>query len=355
MKKIKIFLIGIIFPISLLQAQTDFRKGYVISHSNDTLYGEIDYLGNRLMSEICRFRSNTNIIVEYTPYDIVAYRFSDSKYFISRQVSGKKVFLEILIKGQANIYYLRDDLGDHYYIDKEDLPLVRIPYKEGIIERDGKQYAYATKTHLGVLNYFLMDAPVTVQKQINEMKKPQHNNLIKLIKDYHYAVCMDKESCIVFEKKIMPVKIFVDVKAGMVFFRTNQSSFTSGVLLSFLVPHINEKLYFRTGLLRSKIDGEFGVPGDFIYSKGSAIYKTPFMLEYIYQKSIIRPKVAGGLSVYYKPYFHSYTYMGGVNIQINSSMSLSFEYAFDFIHAEIYTFSYQHFSHSFLGGFHFKF
>ena len=33
----KIFFIVFILPINLLYAQTDFRPGYVITHSNDTL------------------------------------------------------------------------------------------------------------------------------------------------------------------------------------------------------------------------------------------------------------------------------------------------------------------------------
>ncbi|HLO90715.1 MAG TPA: hypothetical protein VK172_06060 [Lentimicrobium sp.] len=51
---------------------------------------------------------------------------------------GKKVFLEILIKGKISIYYLRDLEGDHYFIEKEGQPLINLPYKEGIITRNGK-------------------------------------------------------------------------------------------------------------------------------------------------------------------------------------------------------------------------
>ena len=86
MKLKRFFIIVFLLPASWLYAQTDFRPGYVITNSNDTLYGEIDYRGDRLMSEVCKFRSNGRDIVEYTPYDIAAYRFTDSKYFVESYV-----------------------------------------------------------------------------------------------------------------------------------------------------------------------------------------------------------------------------------------------------------------------------
>jgi len=48
---------------------------------------------------------------EYTPEDLQAYRFFDSKYYISRKVkigeSEKLLFLEYLIKGKVDIFLLQ--------------------------------------------------------------------------------------------------------------------------------------------------------------------------------------------------------------------------------------------------------
>ena len=357
----RIFFFVLLLPISWLYAQTDFRPGYVITNSNDTLYGEIDYRGDMLMGQVCKFRSSERDIVSYTPYDIAAYRFIDNKYFVSREVLGKRVFLEFLIKGQVNIYYLRNEISDLYFIDKEDLPLVEIPYEESIREVRGKRLFYKTKDHLWILNQYMQDAP-EVQKQIGKIQQPKHNNLVNLAEKYHYAVCTDGESCIIFEKKLPLIKVVMDVVGGMEYRHTGESSFTGGVLLNLWMPRANEKVYFRTGLLYSKY--EKTTEDVYVNFEQSLVpsYKIPLMFEYIYPKSVIRPKAAYGWSLYYTEGYsclsgYSVTCMGGVNVQLGSSASLSLEYNIDFLPKTppLAFVPKRFFSHSFMGGFHFKF
>ncbi len=92
-----------LFLTVILNAQTDFRAGYIIGNIGDTLYGEIDYRGDFWMSQICRFKADDNSIRAYSPQDIKAFRFIDSKYFISQEINNNKVFLEFLISGKVNI------------------------------------------------------------------------------------------------------------------------------------------------------------------------------------------------------------------------------------------------------------
>lgn len=105
-------------------------RGYVITNPGDTLFGEIDYRGDLLMGKLCRFKDNNGEEQEFLPAGIQGYRFIDSKYYISLEVNGRNVFLEYLINGKVSIYYLRDDAGDHYYIDKEGEVMKEIPYNE---------------------------------------------------------------------------------------------------------------------------------------------------------------------------------------------------------------------------------
>ena len=105
----------LLFSAKLLFAQTDFRAGYVIKVSSDTLFGEIDYRGDFLMSRLCKFRGNENSVVDFTPEKITAFRFIDGKYYASKELNEKTVFLEYLIKGEINLYYLRDIRGRHYF------------------------------------------------------------------------------------------------------------------------------------------------------------------------------------------------------------------------------------------------
>ncbi len=233
MKRTTIILLGLLFSAHLLNAQTDFRPGYIIKTLGDTAFGQIDYRGDLLMSSVCSFEGSDNILNEYSPNDITAFRFTDSKYFVSREIDQKKVFLEYLIRGRVNIYYLRNESGDHYYLDKEGVELTEIPYEEGITEVDGKQMYFETKTHIGILFYIMQDAPV-IQKRIETIKKPEHHNLIKLAEEYHNTVCPD-EKCIIYTKSIPFIKIIPEVTFGLI----NYSN----------VEDLDDKYYIETGII----------------------------------------------------------------------------------------------------------
>jgi len=361
MKKILLLFAGFVFFAGCLHAQTDFRPGYVITNAGDTLRGEIDYRGDRLMGEICKFRSADGKIVKYTPYDIAAYRFVDSKYYVAREIPDKMAFLEFLIKGQVNIYYLREDDGDErYFIDKEGEPLSEIPYEEGIREVDNKLYFYQTTEHQKVLSRYMQDAP-QIQKQISELDRPDHDNLIALAKDYSNAVCKGGQ-CVVYAKNLRAIGIALDGVGGAIFYYNGVSSFTGGVLVNIWSPRINEKLYFRTGLLVSRYkyrddywDGQSGMIVNVPRWRKESIYKIPLMLEYIYPKStIIKPKAAFGWSAYY-PADLSLTCMAGVNIQLGGRASLSVEYNIDFVPHAFPIIPKEFFSQAVLGGLHFQF
>ena len=51
-----IFLLCLI--VGLLNAQTNFKPGYIIKVSGDTTFGEIDSRGGVIMSRLCKFKLN---------------------------------------------------------------------------------------------------------------------------------------------------------------------------------------------------------------------------------------------------------------------------------------------------------
>ena len=105
---------GLIFVVLLLTsfgvwAQRDYRKGYIITNEQDTIYGWIDYRGNMRNAKICSFKKReADRATEYTPLDIAAYRFIDSKYYVSTTIVGaneqKHVFLEYLVNGMVKLH-----------------------------------------------------------------------------------------------------------------------------------------------------------------------------------------------------------------------------------------------------------
>ncbi len=182
MKLKNLLLFGLLLSTGILNAQMDFRPGYIISATGDTIFGQIDYRGDLAMSTVCKFRDTAAEITEYYPNDILAYRFIDSKYYVSREINSRKVFLEYLIKGKINIYYMRDDNGDHYYLDKDDVKLFELPYEEGFRYVDDRQVFYQSKKHIGLLNYYMQDAPA-FQSRIQSLERLEHQQLIKLAED----------------------------------------------------------------------------------------------------------------------------------------------------------------------------
>jgi hypothetical protein len=84
----KILFLGILFTFGLLNAQTLFRQGYIIKANGDTLYGEIDYKADLLTNGICIINTDGKEM-KFFKNDIIAYRFYDDKYFISKNLMVK--------------------------------------------------------------------------------------------------------------------------------------------------------------------------------------------------------------------------------------------------------------------------
>lgn len=316
MKTNKLILIGLLFTTVIVNAQTDFRPGYIIKTPGDTLFGKIDYRGDLKMSFVCKFKDKENTIREYSPDDITAFRFTDSKYFVSKKVNEKTMFLEYLIKGKVNIYFGRDENGDHYYIDKDDVTLTEIPYEEGVKYVNNEPKYYESKKHIGVLNYFMQDAS-GFQSRIETIKKPERQNLIKLAKDYHNAVC-EGENCTIYEKSVPFIKISPEVIGGVINYSTvddlnDKIYFHAGIIGHIWMPSSSEKMYFRTGIIFSQLD---------INDEIKNFYKIPCQLEYIYPKGFFRPRFAYGLN-FYKQNYRSVSFNLGGNLKISKSLFLS--------------------------------
>ena len=298
MKNTYILVVVFILFSSLSEAQTYFKPGYVIKSEGDTLFGEVDYRGDIRMSKICTFRRNAKDSVHhFSPDDIIGYRFRDSKYFISKMVDGKKVFLEFLINGRVNIYYLKDYMGeDHFFIEKDSLGFAELPFVEGIRERGGQEYLYSSTKHIGLLNYYMQDAK-GLQAEILKLKKPKHDNLIALAKDYHNAVCKG-DKCIIYEKKLPLFKVGLEFEGGQIYINDDlygKINFSQvGILAHVWMPLVNENLFLKTGILFTTTKRNIGQD-----ISNAPLVEIPFQIEYVYPHGIIRPKFAIGTNLPY--------------------------------------------------------
>jgi len=310
--------------LELINAQSNFIPGYVILNSKDTVNGLIDYRKDQSMSISCRFKDSNKKILELSPDEIIAYRFIDSRYYISKMIDEKRVFLEYLIKGKVDVFYMRDEKGDHYYIEKEGIGIRELPYKELRSVKDSEYHLYKSQRHKGLLSHYMEDAP-ELQSRIKSMKRPEHKNLIKIAKDYHNTVCDDYE-CVIYAKELPAFKLFPEIVVGTINYSnfedlTDKVYFHSGIIGHIWLPRANERLYFRTGILSSKLDFDGQI---------ERTIKIPFQLEYIYPKGIIRPRIAYGVNIYRPKNILSVSLNLGANINVYKNISISAITDFEF-------------------------
>ena len=191
-----------------------------------------------------------------------------------------------------------------------------MPYEEGIRNNGKNEYLYKSTKHIGILNYYMQDAP-ELAEQISKIKEPEHDVLIRIAEKYHIAVC-DGKKCIIYEKKLPAFKVNMEVLAG-----TNliQNEFTGGIVKSFFtygalahiwLPRLSERVYFKTGF------------ETFAVGKENLMF-IPFQFEYLFPRGIIRPKIALGyfLTIYSYQLFPLATGSVGANIKLSDKLSLS--------------------------------
>ena len=321
-KMYQILLAGMLLFTGILSAQTDFRPGYLIHNSGDTIYGEIDYRGDIIMSSLCKFRDKSKTIYDYSPGDIMAYRFTDHKFFVSREVDQKMVFLEFLIHGEVNIYYMRDETGDHYFLDKKGEKLTEIEYNEELKQVGNRTVRYKSTKHIGLLSYYMQDAD-GFETRIQKVKKPEHYNLIKLAKDYHDEVC-EGEQCIIYGKQHPWIKVNPELLSGVINFSkasdlSREFQWNNGIIANIWLPRVNEKIYFKTGLLHARYT-QYGMKKNF--------YKIPIHFGYMAPKTFrIRPNFSIGLL--------SPSYSAGLSFNINSRINIGIQSWLDFTSKDV--------------------
>ena len=284
MQERKLIIIAfLLLTVSTVWAQRDFRKGYIITNQQDTIYGWIDYRGDIRNAKICSFKQTENgQATDYTPSDIAAYRFNDSKFYVSKNIGAtdapKQVFLEYLVNGLAKLYYYRyDNRADHYYIEKDGQVVeLKMEVKEVVI--DGKNHIKTTRPYIGVLKTTL-----NVWDMRDEIEKTrlEHASLIDIAKDYHQRVCTDGSECIIYEKKkplitmrISPMlgvdlsmlkreifihRWFIDESGEIIiedrvdkYKSTPSTNLSVGANLNFSMPRLNEKLYLQMQAMYTK-------------------------------------------------------------------------------------------------------
>jgi hypothetical protein len=272
--------------------QSEFRNGYIISNSGDTIKGQIDYRGNIKNSQACVFKSETGKVKTFSPLDIVGYKFEEGRYYVSKysKTEGgyKILFVEFLVDGRKNAYYFRDDSGEHYLIEYVNDTLVELPNKEEIFTEDGLQYSRKPTKQLNYLKAYFKDCPA-LYPEIDKMGKINEDNLVRITTRYHNKMCPDSV-CIVYYKRKPGIGIALEPEIGAIDYHYSSGSPEYGVLVYLWLPRTNERLFLKTGYLVSNSAYE-----DYTYR----VSKLTLQFEYLFPDKLIRPKFDLGVNVFF--------------------------------------------------------
>lgn len=289
MFKTKVFLLLLLSGGLALNAQSDFRPGYVILTSGDTIRGEINLKSNYAMSKTCIFRTDKNVKeTTFSPYDLAEFRMDNGRYFVSEEIDSQgKVFLEFLVKGKLNLYKYSGDGAAQFYLNKEGDTIRKLPEDPEYITENGKTYFYLPYKAMRLLSSLTLDAP-ELQQEIMKTDMASHRDLVKFTVDYHQAVCKDQE-CLVYKNE-MPFKVSVRPLIGYVWYLYSpKGTIEMGSNIFIWEPVENERLYFKTGLFFGSWPGEF----DGVYTK------VPIGIRYLGPSHVIRPEISVGTDLFF--------------------------------------------------------
>jgi hypothetical protein len=216
-KKIIIFWLTVTTVSGLCFSQKDYRPGYIITHSFDTIHGLINLRSNYQNCRSCEFKAESNSEPKtFLPHELYGYRIENSKFYISREINLNNekqfVFLEYLLDGIVDLFYLKELRSDDFFIEKQGVlyqlsnEMKQVIINNNIYEKNSNQY-------VGVLNDLFRDSPET----LNEIKNTpfSYKPLIAITKDYHNSICKDQE-CIDYTKSTK-MKIWLEPNVGTSF------------------------------------------------------------------------------------------------------------------------------------------
>jgi len=295
--------------------QTDFRPGYYITWENDTVYGLIDFRGEIRNSRFCIYKQNNNSeSLRFAPNEIKSYRFIDDKYYISKEIElndeRTPIFLEILVDGITNLYYLRDTEQDMYFVEKADGTLYKLIREISTSYEQGKGTTVRESfNYVGFLKLAFVDCP-EIQPKLNNAKLT-HQSLIGLTQKYHNYVC-DDEQCVIYEKKLPALKLQIapiigigittmDISKGFYsrFDYDPSISPTFGILLNAILPRTNNKISLQLEALVKKEDF-YGTYNEYFELFVNATKVQPSLgIVYNFPKGKVRPTLSiGGFGSY---------------------------------------------------------
>ncbi len=188
-------------------SQSAFARGYIIKENNDTIYGLMNRKSYIANSRQCSFKKSAGDSVElFKPDEIKAYRYFSGQYYISKKIlldgDSAQVFLEFLVDGIADLYYLKEWGIEHYYLEKADKGITELSQENRTVYKNLQEFTSTYDKYKGILKYVFEDDK-SLYRKIDQTPL-NVRSMVSLTKDYHNDVCNDY-SCIDYSRNLHSV------------------------------------------------------------------------------------------------------------------------------------------------------
>lgn len=314
-----------LFIPAKLFPQKSYSPGYVVTSTFDTIKGMINLRTNNQNKRVCNFiRPGSPEPVSYGPEDIRAFRIDNSKYYVSREIEldsvKQTVFLEYLVDGIVDLYYLKTLTDEYFFVEKDNVMTV-LSNKSHLVNRTvtvhngsefTKTYEVNSERYKNVLRYLFQDSPETLREiqQTSFAYRP----LINIAVDYHNNVCKDWQ-CINFTrsiKKNIYFEPFVGIVNSEMHLETSSDAAkNTGIIAGMMMRFQPVKTFSRWNVLtglnfsHSKFDKEFitrlynqPYPNDRltqVFTEYSSV-RFPVMLERSFSDRELQPMISAGVT-----------------------------------------------------------
>lgn len=308
MKKRLLFNLLFIFSIGSIYAQSDYREGYIINFSNDTISGYINYKWNIKSLKKINFKSDLDSKAEYySPEEIKSFRFSDANLYVSMEVeidgNIRKYFIEQLIDGIVDVFYYSANNESFFLIRNAKGKIFELKNSRVEIQTEYGAYSKYKKEYAQVLRYLFQDSPTTLGKVENLQLNP--NSMIDIARDYHNDVCTEYE-CVIYAKNKTRVNFDFGLYTGFSISSFSlESEFFNGMNNDF--SNSNDLLFgLFLNVMDPNISERFSLQLDLIFQNGKYVFdssyfdlsymKVPFSIKYTYPVKKIKPSLQLGIA-----------------------------------------------------------
>lgn len=300
-------------------SQIDFRKGFIIKSSGDTINGYVNYHEGNISYRVCQFRTNeSESTKEYTPETIKGYGYVDDKVYQSETVvttdqvrKDSHIFYEVITRGLVSLLKCESD----FYVMKGDSTFYRLNNDPMVINKADYSIVSSITRYLGFLNIVMSDCPAIMER----ISKVEYNekSLTCLVEDYNRQMNVTPVSFKSHKKwntnnfgistgvSFTKIKFHYDMGSYFLAHPVNLSTSSfADIFYEFSSPRISERLTFRTEMILTsdRFTSYYNEP---TVSGSNSYYTTikmaqlilPVSVSYYFNVKYLKPYLNVGLSV----------------------------------------------------------